>query len=394
MHTHSVSLPTGSLFRLARDIFVEELTRSRRDSFSPSEAADWTPDSTLDAGGLALDSLERFTLAARLNEQFHLYESGVEDNLLRAKTLGDTVEVIAAGRDVAGTHISFFSGGTTGEARVVTHRLADLQREADELAKILGPAGRVIVTVPVHHIYGFIFGVLLPDALAAAVVDAQHSLLGGAARPHSGDIVVSVPFLWQRLPVASWGGGVRGTSSTAPLDPATAGRLGAGMRQLLEVYGSSETSGVGRRDHAASPDEPPPFTLLSRWQRRDDHLLDTWSDPPLTVEPPDHLDWVDDRRFLPRGRRDAVVQVGGLNVDLEQLRERVKVLIPEADDLALRPDGSGRIRLFLAGDVDQLPDDAELRRRLASELDAAALPSSVARGPHLPRTAMGKLADW
>lgn len=420
MTDYSVSLSSGQVFRVTRDIFVEELVRSRRDSFHPADAVAWTPATSVGADGLGLDSLERFTLASRLNEQFHLYESGVEDNLLRARTLGDTVDVVVAGRELANERISFMTGGSTGTARVVTHLLANLSREAAELVGFVGKQHRVRVTVPVHHIYGFIFGVLLPEALGAEVVDAQYSLLGGAGRPAAGELVVSVPFLWERLPVASWPPGVCGTSSTAPFPAELSAERGRQLDRLIEVYGSSETSGVGWRDHARAPGEDAAFTLLSRWRRDGERLRDLWaadSDPstasdrstasdPLAgstpspgpagpvIETPDHLVWVDDIRFHPRGRRDAVIQVGGVNVDLEALRDRIRSLVPEAHDVAVRPDGAGRIRVFLAGDSSHLPDDATVRRRLSAELDAAALPSSIARGPQLPRSLMGKLADW
>lgn len=38
-----------------------------------------------------------------------------------------------------------------------------------------------------------------------------------------------------------------------------------------------------------------------------------------TVVLQDHLQWLPDGRFLPGARRDATVEVGGVNVDLQQL---------------------------------------------------------------------------
>jgi long-chain acyl-CoA synthetase len=413
---HQLSLTDSDIFRIVRDIFVDELSRSRRDVFDRADAATWSTGTEVRSGGLDLDSLERFTLAGRLNETFALYESGVEDNLLRARTLGDTVEVIAAGLSHFAGEIHFYSGGTVGAPRIVAHAAESLLEEIAEVAALFPDRRRVVVTVPVHHIYGFLFGVLLPRALGVPGVDAQYRLLSGEARPRPGDLLVSIPFLWERyLPrVASWGADVAGASSTAPL-PAEVGDAlrRAGLERLIEVYGSSETAGVGWRDHCAprpagAPDSPP-FTLFHRWTRgAGDALRGAAGNVPL----PDRLEWRDERHFLPRGRRDAVVQVGGNNVDLEALRLRILELLPEAEDCALRLSGD-RLRLFVAvatpgggaprtspsrdaaaASPDHALTAAEIVRRLRAALPDHAVPPAVTLGSTLPRTPTGKVADW
>ncbi|MFW5694495.1 MAG: AMP-binding protein [Alkalispirochaeta sp.] len=390
MTTQPVSLPAEDIFRVVRDIFVDELSRSRRTTFSAADGAEWTPETPVRESGIGLDSLERFTIAARLNETFHLYRSGVEDNLLRAATLGDTVEVIQAGRAEFGSHISFYSGGTTGTPHIVSHAVADLMSEVQELTELFPGCRRVVVTVPVHHIYGFIFGVLLPRALAVPAVDAQYAFLSGNRLPQTGDLVVSIPFTWQRLvaSISRWGDGVMGASSTAALSEETASAVcRAGVRRLIEVYGSSETAGVGWRDRCA---ETPHFTLFRRWTRAGEGSLRSGS---RTVDLPDRLTWHDDRRFLPSGRRDSVVQVGGTNVDLDSLREKILELVPEATDCAVRLGPEDRIRAFLVGPENSL-DEREISARLAEHLSAAALPRSIMIGAQLPRSTAGKVVDW
>ncbi|MFO8044053.1 MAG: hypothetical protein R6U25_12695, partial [Alkalispirochaeta sp.] len=350
--TDTLSLPPEDIFRVVRDIFIDELSQSRRTTFSPTESTAWTTETSVREDGLGLDSLERFTIAGRLNETFHLYRSGVEDNLLRAATLGDTVEVIQAGLTECAEEISFYSGGSTGSPHIVGHAARDLRAEVEELAQLVPNRRRVIVTVPVHHIYGFIFGVLLPREIAVPVIDAQYSLLSGDKRPRAGDLVVSIPFLWQRLrgSISHWGTGIMGSCSTAPLSADIAGELcRGGMERLLEVYGSSETAGVGWRDRCAGEER---FTLFSRWQRVGPEEVQTGD---RTVELPDRITWYGERSFFPTGRRDAVVQVGGTNVDLDHLRDTILRVVPEARDCALRLSSDERIRAFLA--VPQGPAD-------------------------------------
>ncbi len=385
-----LSLPPEDIFRMVRDIFVDELTISRRATFSAADGALWSPATSVREAGIGLDSLERFTIAARLNETFHLHRSGVEDNLLRATTLGDTVEVIQAGLEYAGEHISFYSGGTTGAPHIVAHAVTDLMREVEELGELFPDRNRVIVTVPVHHIYGFLFGVLLPGKMGIPAIDAQSALLSGDRQPRSGDVVVSMPFLWKRLlpSISRWGTGVMGASSTAPLNQDTAtAACRAGLQRLVEVYGSSETAGVGWRDRCAASSY---FTLFPRWERAGEGMIRSGSRP---VDLPDWVTWHDDRRFLPTGRRDSVVQVGGTNVNLDELRDTILKLVPEATDCAVRLGAEERIRAFLVMSADSL-DEQEISSRLARNLAAAALPRSITIGPQLPRATTGKVIDW
>ena len=389
-----MSLRRPDLVRVVRDIFVDELSRSRGSRFDPAEAGGWTETTSVRAEGIALDSLERFTLASRLNETFLLYESGVEDNLLRARTLGDTVDIIAAGRKLAGDQLKFYTGGTTGAARILTHEWNDLVAEIRFLADLFPPRKRVIVTVPVHHIYGFLFGVLLPQALDVPAVDAQHSLLSGPRRPAPGDLVVSAPFLWKLLQpqAAGWGNDVVGTTSTAPMPADTARSLTtAGLAALYEIYGSSETAGVGWR---TNPDEP--FTLFPHWSAGDDPA--TLVRGERRYQSPDYLTWISPRSFIPRGRRDAVVQVAGKNVDTEELAELIREVVPEVTDCAVRLGNDGRIRALVVPGSTVVDEQGALPNlvveRLSGKVADVAIPGQVIVADSLPRTPVGKIGEF
>jgi long-chain acyl-CoA synthetase len=400
------SLPRDSLLRVVRDLCAEEIARVRGSAFDPLRYP-WDESLAIGAGGLHLDSLERFSCAARMNEFFSLFESGVEDNLLRASSLGDLLDVVGYSLDHCSGSVTFRSGGTVAAPRRVSHSREDLEQEVRELGEIFRGRARWIITVPVHHIYGFIFGVLLPAWLDAAVVDARWSLLGGAARPRPGDVLISVPYLWQRLhPRPAVTGNqdhadsnpdLWGVSSTAPLAPDLADRLVAsGLTRLIEVYGSSESGGVGRREHGE--ERGGPFTLFSFWRRapgdRPDHVLERITAAGVReLELPDRVEWIDSRRLRVLGRRDAVVQVGGHNVDLEQLRRRILEILPGIDNCALRMDAAGeRLRVFLAA-PEALPDE-DITRLLRGSLADHELPVEVLQGTSLPRTGTGKIAEW
>ncbi|MFP4373975.1 MAG: AMP-binding protein, partial [Spirochaetaceae bacterium] len=226
-------------------------------------------DETLREGrGGDLDSLQVLTAAGRVNELFHLHETGVEDMLLRNRRVRDWAEIVTAALGEGVSGVTFSTSGTTGRPKRVTHSWATLEQEIAFLAGVLAGRRRVISTVPAHHIYGFLFTVLLPGYMGLPVLSFSWEELGAtAARVEPGDLVVSHPTLWRYLSrsVGAWPAGAWGTSSTAPLPSDIHRELtAAGLERLWEIYGSTETAGVGLRDRPEAPFEL--FPYFSRLQ--------------------------------------------------------------------------------------------------------------------------------
>ncbi len=130
-----------------------------------------------------------------------------------------------------------------------------------------------------------------------------------------GDLVVGHPAWWTAVARGLPGGlpgDVAGVTSTAPCPEATARAVtDSGLARLVQVYGSSETAGIGWRE---APDAP--YELLPGWLRGQDALIRGDE----AVAWPDHVEWVDARRFRVLGRRDGAVQVGGVNVHPRRVR--------------------------------------------------------------------------
>ncbi len=366
----------------------------------------WPPGTRLDEAGLGFDSLERLQLGAAVCEALHLHETGLEDYLLVRSGLDDWCTLAAEALRRFSATLTFRTSGSTGVPRSCPHPLAELEREADALAALLGAPpvgeGRVLAAVPCHHIYGFLFTVLLPRRLGGLpVLDLRQHAPGavpGLAR--RGDVVVGHPAFWTAAARAapSWPPGVTGVTSTAPCpaDTATALRL-AGLERLLQIHGSSETAGLGWRD---DPDAP--YTLLPHWQRGDGNgvlRLPACGGLPIAAAVPDRLEWLDRRRYRVRGRQDGAVQVGGTNVFPERVR---KVLREHADvaDAAVRmmhPSEGMRLKAFIVP-RDEVADADALRLSLdafaARHLSVPERPRAYSFGPLMPIGPMGKVADW
>jgi 4-coumarate--CoA ligase (photoactive yellow protein activation family) len=399
-----VPLSRPALARILESKLRAELAAARGRSGAPPPAlppAPWPEDMPLDEGGLGADSLERLWLAGAVNEMFHLHEAGLEESLLGSPLLGDWLDRAGEALRAAG-RVTFATSGSTGAPKRCAHALPDLLEEVEALAALLPGRGRVVSTVPAHHIYGFLFTALLPDRLGAPVAPAGTSL-------ESGDLVVSFPERWLFLErsVERFPPDVTGTTSTAPcpawLPEALAAR---GLAGLLEIYGSSETAGIGTRRW---PD--PAYTLLPHWRFAGPA---SGPDPDLDQSPRplelvrrsgarattmDGLVPEGERRFTLGGRVDGAVQVGGVNVQPAAVGARLRDH-PGVRDAAvrlMRPEEGSRLKAFVVPS-DPAADREALRAALGAWIDAhlaaAERPRALSFGAELPRNPMGKPADW
>lgn len=398
--THWHARP-AQLARLVADAIAGEVVRQRPGG-APLPAGPWPFDTALDESGLGLDSLERLALATSLSETLHLHESGIEDLLLAKRLFGEWVEVAAAGLRHFDRRVTFLTSGSTGTPKPCTHALAALEQEVEYLAGLAAGTMRVLSAVPAHHIYGFLFTVLLPARLGdVPVLDVrQHTPQSLCQILREGDLVISHPAHWalvarhaRRLPA-----GVRGVTSTAPCPDEVASELAQrGLSELLQIYGSSETAGIGWRLDARSP-----FTLMPFWSRdgQDDSRL--WRCGPDGAREShrlqDRLCWHDERSFGVRGRNDEAVQVGGINVFPAHVRQ-VLLEHPGVADAAVRlmaPHEGARLKAFVvahdASDLEGLR--AELERWVQARLGAPERPKAFSFGSALPTGATGKLSDW
>lgn len=350
------------------------------------------------AGFDGADSLERLQLAAAVSEALHMHESGVADALLAWPGLDAWCRVATRSLQRFDAAITVRTSGSTGIAKSCTHRLEALGQEVEGLVAILPGVTRIVSAVPCHHIYGFIFTLLLPARLGVPVLDLRGHAPGALAtlaRP--GDLVVGYPEFWAaatRAAASGWPPGMLGVTSTAPCPAVVAmAAMQAGLSRLLQVHGASETAGIGWRDNPSAP-----YTLMAQWERAPRARLRRLGGT-ATIRAPDAMTWLDARHYHLAGRRDGAVQVGGVNV----FPARVREVLQGHDDVAdvavrlMRPAEGARLKAYIVP-RDPAADMAALQTRLtalaADRLAVAERPRAYSFGPRLPATAMGKPADW
>jgi len=379
--------------RFLTDLVRSELTQMRPDL--QMHDAIFDGERSLVPGPLQLDSLDRLKLASAVATALHFSSAPVPDRLQAAHAFDDWVSEarrITAQTDAA---VVFKSSGSSGAPSSVRHELANLDQEVRELADLFAVTRRIVTTVPADHIYGFLFTVLLPHVLRCAVLDARRcSPAALSAVLRQGDLVVAFPTVWEGAAGsgARWPDDVFGVSSGAACRPGLFSDLRRhGLCGLYEIYGSTETGGIGWRTDGASP-----YRLFGHWSKLDDdRLLKSAGVYAL----PDLVNWLDSEHLAPASRRDLAVQVGGVNVHPAHVRSVLLAHGGVAD---------AAVRLMQAGEGERLkafvvPSDLNADRRhlqvllvdwVDTRLAVAERPRSFTFGAAVPLTPAGKPADW
>jgi 4-coumarate--CoA ligase (photoactive yellow protein activation family) len=190
------------------------------------------------------------------------------------------------------------------------------------------------------------------------------------------------------------------TSGAACPDAIASGLAEAGLARLLDIYGSSETGGVGWRERTAGgwTENGGVHQLLPLWRQTGNGFIARDNEAPIV--PPDYLRWDRSGGFRIGRRRDGAVMVGGVTVDLDRVCS-VLCAHPAIADAAVRPmqpaEGA-RLKAFLVPHPEAGNDLPSLRRSIATHLEAALTiperPRAFRFGPALPLTSSGKPADW
>jgi acyl-coenzyme A synthetase/AMP-(fatty) acid ligase len=168
--------------------------------------------------------------------------------------------------------------------------------------------------------------------------------------------------------------------------------LTGGLARLVDIYGSSETSGIAMRDVPANGYDLSPCWQLSAHGNQDWRLVDRHG---WFCELPDYVERISERSLRPVGRRDGAVQVAGHNVSPERVARTLQT-VEGVVDAAVRLHANGRLKAFvvLEEDCDAAQLSSRIEQAMVIHLADHERPKSFRFGPALPRNAMEKLEDW
>lgn len=224
--------------------------------------------------------------------------------------------------------ISLFTSGSTGEAKKIKKRLHCLTNEIESLEKAFNTSEReevVIATVSHLHIYGLLFKVLWPLLtqrkwlINPVEFQEQIARLGKLNKPIK---LVSSPAFLSRLDSCISSKKLDSIfSSGGPLSFESS-RLSEAVFQVrpIEVFGSTETGGVGFRQQFSSGQAWVPFDGV---HLQVDGVKTTIISPHLDGEEgyplDDNVKIFKDGSFALEGRKDRIVKLAEKRVSLTEI---------------------------------------------------------------------------
>ncbi|TNJ14299.1 acyl-CoA synthetase [Aeromonas sobria] len=310
--------------------------------------------------------------------------------------------------------ITLYTSGSTGQPKGITKRWPLIEAEVRTQLPLwheqLGGV-RLFSCVSHQHIYGLLFRILLPLALGIPFARRQTDYPEQLADQTEPWALVSSPAFLSRLDPALDTSGCRLVfSSGGPLAYEDARQCAALLGPLpVEIYGSSETGGIGwRQSHA--PDCPwTPFAGVTVSCDEEQTLLlrSPFMDEAEPWVGSDRIAQCDDGdkgtagRFHLLGRRDRIVKIEEKRISLDDVELRIKALEGVLDAAVLPLEQGGRQVLGAALVLSQegmqsfthLGHGAflqQLRRQLRPWLEPVALPRSIRLFQALPLTGAGK----
>jgi acyl-coenzyme A synthetase/AMP-(fatty) acid ligase len=303
--------------------------------------------------------------------------------------------------------VTVYTSGSTGAHVACPKTAGQLCGEAALLARLfeVGPETRVLATVPSHHLYGLLFGILVPLVGGGAFVRAtplHAETIAAAARAFGATVLASVPAHLggiARLPAGALPPLRRIFSSGAPLDPDTARDVAAfAGTPVTEVLGSSETGGIAWREVPGAvswrplpgvevePDAEGRMRVRSPFVDAGDADASGW------FQGADRITPRAEGGFDLAGRADGVVKIGGSRIALPEVERRLREIPGVVDAAVIAVDVPGaRQHELLAAVVAPDLEVPVLRTALLRWLEPVAVPRRFRIVPALPREDNGKL---
>ena len=261
--------------------------------------------------------------------------------------------------DAEKTRIFLFTSGSTGKPKAVPQRMKEFE---EDNAFIISKWGeefnrrRLITTVSQHHIYGFLFGISLPFTLGTPfrrrrvefpeefekLTDVSYILIATPAflkRTVEVEEKLNLKNVW----IFTSGGAV-----SPELAVQTEKVFGFCP---LEVYGSTETSGIAYRQQNKDQQIWTPFDNAKIWLGEDGciRIISPYIKNPEGFATADLAEIFEDGRFILKGRSDSIVKIEEKRISMTEVESRLfeTGLVEDVKVVALSND----VRQYLAAAV-------------------------------------------
>ncbi len=230
------------------------------------------------------------------------------------------------------TRIHMFTSGSTGKPKDVIQRMTEFNEDNAFVFSKWGAEfqkRKLVATVSQHHIYGFLFTIALPFA-AGVPFRRKRIEIPNEFEKLSDEryIIIAVPAFLKRTNEAEEKLPLNDCfifTSGGVLLPEVAKRTNEVFGFWpVEVYGSTETSGIAYRQ-SKNGLEWTPFDNAQIWKNEDGCLVikSPYIKDPAGFATADLVDIHSDGRFILKGRADSIVKIEEKRVSLAEVENRL-----------------------------------------------------------------------
>jgi uncharacterized membrane protein/3-hydroxymyristoyl/3-hydroxydecanoyl-(acyl carrier protein) dehydratase len=232
------------------------------------------------------------------------------------------------------TSIIMYTSGSTGKPKEVKQRLTEFENDNSFVLSKWGEEflkRTLCSTVSPHHIYGLLFSILLPFTAGVPFRRTRIEFPEELEKLSDTEyMIITVPAFLKRAVEIEKLSGLRLKSpwiftSGGALDPDTARKTSEVFGFWpVEVYGSTETSGIAWRQ-SVNGLEWTPFDNARLSKNEDGCLVirSPYIKDPSGFETADMVEMREDGRFLLKGRFDSVVKIEEKRISLPEVESRI-----------------------------------------------------------------------
>lgn len=274
------------------------------------------------------------------------------------------------------TKIFLFTSGSTGRPKAIVQRMTEFEIDNAFIISKWGnefTKRKLLTTVSQHHIYGFLFGISLPFTLGVPFRRQRVEFPEEFSKlTDTSYIIISTPAFLKRTCDFEEKLNMQDTFIFT-----SGGAVGEELAQKtenvfgfcpLEVYGSTETSGIAYRQQNKDKLFWTPFDNAKIWLGDDGclRIISPYIKNPDGFATADLAEIQDDGRFLLKGRSDSIVKIEEKRISLTEVENRLleSNLVREAKVVALSND----VRQFL-GAVIVLNNEGKSKFNNSTKLD-------------------------
>ena len=245
------------------------------------------------------------------------------------------------------TSIVMYTSGSTGKPKAIKQRLTEFENDNRFVLSKWGEEflkRKLCSTVSQHHIYGILFSIFLPFTAGVPFRRTRIEFPEELEKLSDTEyMIITVPAFLKRAVEMEQSSGLSLASpwvftSGGILDRETAEKTSEVIGFWpVEVYGSTETSGIAWRQSSSGP-EWTAFDNAQISQNQDGCLIirSPYIKDPAGFETADLVEILDDGRFLLKGRIDSVVKIEEKRISLPEIENRI-MQSGLADDVCVIP---------------------------------------------------------